>query len=110
MPDADPEHKVHNGPTPEYRSIVSPDAGGVARARAYAKRMDAGLAIIDKRRTSPNEVAEMNVVGEVSGKLALVGACCRPAKRKLHLTPESTRQVATVVNRPRSEHAFAGLT
>lgn len=52
--------------------IVSPDAGGVARARAYAKRIDAGLAIIDKRRATANEVAEMNVVGEVSGKIAVI--------------------------------------
>lgn len=52
--------------------IVSPDAGGVARARAYAKRMDAGLAIIDKRRSSPNEVAEMNVVGDVVGMTAIL--------------------------------------
>jgi ribose-phosphate pyrophosphokinase len=48
-------------------TIVSPDAGGVARARAYAKRIDAGLAIIDKRRTGPNEVGEMKVVGDVEG-------------------------------------------
>lgn len=52
--------------------IVSPDAGGVARARAYAKRLDASLAIIDKRRTSANEVAEMNVIGDVSGKTAII--------------------------------------
>lgn len=53
--------------------IVSPDAGGVARARAYAKRLDdAGLAIIDKRRAGPNEVAEMNVVGDVSGKSTII--------------------------------------
>lgn len=48
--------------------IVSPDAGGVARARAFAKKLDASLAIIDKRRSSPNEVSEMNVVGDVKGK------------------------------------------
>lgn len=53
-------------------SIVSPDAGGVARARAYAKRLDAGLAIIDKRRASPNEVSEMNVVGDVKGSVAII--------------------------------------
>ncbi len=52
--------------------IVSPDAGGVARARAYAKRMNCGLAIIDKRRSGPNEVAEMNVVGDVKGKAAII--------------------------------------
>lgn len=52
--------------------IVSPDAGGVARARAYAKRLDTGLAIIDKRRSSPNEVSEMNVVGDVQGQVAII--------------------------------------
>ena len=52
--------------------IVSPDSGGVARARAYAKRLDAGLAIIDKRRSAPNEVAEMNVVGDVKDMLAII--------------------------------------
>lgn len=52
--------------------IVSPDAGGVARARAYAKRIDASIAIIDKRRNNPNEVAEMNVIGDVKGKVAVI--------------------------------------
>jgi ribose-phosphate pyrophosphokinase len=53
-------------------AIVSPDSGGVARARAYAKRLDAGFAIIDKRRAAPGEVAEMNVVGEVKGATAII--------------------------------------
>lgn len=52
--------------------VVSPDSGGVSRARAYAKRLDAALAIIDKRRSAPNQVAEMNVVGNVEGKLAIL--------------------------------------
>lgn len=53
--------------------LVSPDSGGVPRARAYAKRLgDASIAIIDKRRPGPNEVAEMNVVGDVAGKVAIV--------------------------------------
>ena len=52
--------------------IVSPDAGGVSRARSFAKILDAGLAIIDKRRAQPNEVSEMNVVGDVQGKLAII--------------------------------------
>lgn len=56
----------------QHVCIVSPDAGGVARARAYAKRLDANLAIIDKRRTAPNEVAEMNVVGDVKGQVAVI--------------------------------------
>jgi len=53
-------------------AVVSPDPGGVERARSFAKRLNAGLAIIDKRRLRPNEVAEMRVVGEVEGKHAVV--------------------------------------
>jgi ribose-phosphate pyrophosphokinase len=53
-------------------AVVSPDPGGVERARAFAKRLDATLAIIDKRRARPNEVAEMRVVGEVDGQTAII--------------------------------------
>ena len=49
-------------------TIGSPDAGGVERARAYAKRLDAALAIIDKRRIAPNQTAVMNIIGEVEGR------------------------------------------
>lgn len=49
-------------------TIVSPDAGGVERARAYAKRLSAGLAIIDKRRVGDNEAEVMNIVGDVRGE------------------------------------------
>jgi ribose-phosphate pyrophosphokinase len=52
--------------------IVSPDAGGVERARAYAKRLNASLAIIDKRRESPNVAQVMNIIGDVSGLTALL--------------------------------------
>jgi ribose-phosphate pyrophosphokinase len=52
--------------------IVSPDAGGVERARAYAKRLDASLAIIDKRRESPNVSQVMNIIGDVSGMTAVL--------------------------------------
>jgi ribose-phosphate pyrophosphokinase len=58
-----------------YRNviIVSPDVGGVARARAFAKRLDdAELAIIDKRRPRPNESKVMNIIGEVEGKTCLL--------------------------------------
>jgi ribose-phosphate pyrophosphokinase len=48
--------------------IVSPDAGGVERARAFAKRLVAGLAIIDKRRPAPNEAKAMALIGDVTGK------------------------------------------
>jgi ribose-phosphate pyrophosphokinase len=52
--------------------IVSPDAGGVERARAIAKRMEVGLAIVDKRRTAPNEAEVMFVIGDVEGCNALI--------------------------------------
>ena len=52
--------------------IVSPDAGGVERARAFAKRLGATLAIIDKRRPQPNESNIMNIIGEIQGKTALL--------------------------------------
>ncbi len=53
-------------------TVVSPDAGGVERARAYAKRLEAALAIVDKRRESPNVAEIHNVVGDVDGRTALV--------------------------------------
>src|SRR2546425_952404 len=53
-------------------TVISPDAGGVERARAFAKRLDANLAIIDKRRVRPNEVAEVQIVGEVDGRHAVI--------------------------------------
>jgi ribose-phosphate pyrophosphokinase len=52
--------------------IISPDAGGVERARAFAKRLDASLAIIDKRREGPNIAQAMNIIGEVKGKTAII--------------------------------------
>ncbi|WP_437620498.1 ribose-phosphate pyrophosphokinase [Sorangium sp. So ce1151] len=52
--------------------IVSPDAGGVERARAYSKRLQGTLAIIDKRRERANESEVMNIIGEVSGKSCLI--------------------------------------
>jgi ribose-phosphate pyrophosphokinase len=53
-------------------TIVSPDAGGVERARNIAARLDASLAIIDKRRIGPNVVAEMNIIGEVKDQIAIL--------------------------------------
>ena len=53
-------------------TVVSPDPGGVERARAFGKRMNAPLAIIDKRREKPNVAEVMNVVGEVEGRNCLM--------------------------------------
>jgi ribose-phosphate pyrophosphokinase len=52
--------------------IVSPDAGGVERARAFAKRLNAELAIIDKRRDAPNQAKAMAVIGDVTDKVAVI--------------------------------------
>ncbi|MBI4444611.1 MAG: ribose-phosphate pyrophosphokinase [Acidobacteria bacterium] len=56
----------------ENLTVVSPDSGGVERARAYAKRLNAGLAIIDKRRVADNEAEVMNIVGDVVGKNIII--------------------------------------
>lgn len=68
--------------------VVSPDVGGVARARELAKRINAPLAIVDKRREKPGEVAEMTVIGDVTGKICLIvddicdtaGTLCKAAE------------------------------
>lgn len=69
-------------------TIVSPDAGGVERARGFAKRLHAPLAIIDKRRSKPNQADVMNVIGEVAGRSCLIvddlvdtaGTLCKSAE------------------------------
>jgi len=71
--------------------MVSPDAGGVERTRAFAKRLNSGLAIIDKRRDKPNECEAMHVIGDVTGKTAILmddmvdtaGTLCAGAKTLL---------------------------
>ncbi|HEY2369532.1 MAG TPA: ribose-phosphate diphosphokinase, partial [Polyangiaceae bacterium] len=68
--------------------FVSPDAGGVERARAYSKRLNASLAIIDKRRERANESEVMNLIGDVKGRPCVVlddiidtaGTLCNAAK------------------------------
>ena len=57
---------------PENLVVVSPDAGGVERARAYAKRLNAGLAIVDKRRSAPNQAKAMAIIGNVQDKIAII--------------------------------------
>lgn len=51
---------------------VSPDAGGVERTRAFAKRIDCSIAIVDKRRTGPNEAKALHLIGDVTGKTAVI--------------------------------------
>jgi len=68
--------------------VVSPDAGGTERARAFAKRLEAGLAIIDKRRTAANVSEVMHIIGDVKGKRCIIvddmidtaGTLCNAAK------------------------------
>ena len=54
------------------RMVVSPDVGGVVRARAIAKRIDCSLAIVDKRRERPGESEVMNIIGEVEGRSCIL--------------------------------------
>ena len=92
----------------DYRDmvVVSPDVGGVARARAMAKRLDdADLAIIDKRRPRPNESKVMNIIGEVSGKSCVLiddmvdtaGTLCQAAAA---LKEEGAVRVAAYITHP----------
>jgi ribose-phosphate pyrophosphokinase len=75
----------------EGLTIVSPDAGGVERARAYAKRLEASLAILDKRREKANESEVLNVIGDVSGRTCFIvddmvdtaGTLCKAAEALL---------------------------
>jgi len=68
--------------------VVSPDVGGVSRARELAKRINAPLSIVDKRREKPGEVSEMTVIGDVRGKTCLIvddicdtaGTLCKAAE------------------------------
>lgn len=83
--------------------IVSPDAGGTERARAYAKRLNAELAMIDKRRTGPNQSEVMNVIGDVRGKNAIVvddmvdtaGTLCQAASAIIDQGAKSVFAVST---------------
>ncbi len=58
--------------THDYQMVISPDAGGVERARAIAKYLNCGLGIIDKRRERPNESSVIHIIGEVEGKKCLI--------------------------------------
>ena len=86
--------------------VVSPDVGGVVRARALAKRLDdADLAIIDKRRPRPNESKVMNIIGEVAGKTCVLiddmvdtaGTLCQAAQA---LKDEGAKRVVAYITHP----------
>lgn len=101
------------GGDPESSIIVSPDAGGVERARQYAKRLGTGMAIIDKRRPKPNVAEVMNVIGDVSGKSALIvddmidtaGTLCSAAEALVRNGAEKVYAFAThgLLNGPAGE-------
>ena len=73
---------------PSDLMIISPDVGGVVRARALAKRLDADLAVVDKRRSGPGEIEAMNIIGDVKGRRCILfddivdsaGTLCRAAE------------------------------
>jgi ribose-phosphate pyrophosphokinase len=62
---------IHKMNIPDL-TLVSPDSGGVERARAFAKRLNAELAVVDKRRTGPNEAEVMHIIGHVGGRNVLI--------------------------------------
>jgi ribose-phosphate pyrophosphokinase len=83
--------------------VVSPDAGGVERARAYSKRLGAGLAIIDKRRAGANVSEVMNIIGDVEGKDCVIvddiidtaGTLCNAAQAIMEAGARSVSACAT---------------
>jgi len=85
--------------------VVSPDAGGTERARAFAKRLDAGLAIIDKRRSGPNVSEVMHIIGDVAGEVCIIvddmidtaGTLCNAARA---LREQGAREVCAYASHP----------
>jgi ribose-phosphate pyrophosphokinase len=79
--------------------VVSPDVGGVGRARELATRIGCGLAIVDKRRSAPGEVAEMTVIGEVEGRICImVDDICDTAGTLVKAAELLSREGATEVH------------
>ncbi len=83
--------------------IVSPDAGGVERARAFAKKMNVGLAIIDKRREGPNQTKIMNIIGDVSNHDILI-------LDDMIDTAGTIAQAATAIKAKGANHILASCT
>ncbi len=85
--------------------VVSPDAGGVERARAFAKRLKGGLAIIDKRRSGPNVAEVMHLIGDVKGKNAILvddmidtaGTLCKAAQS---VSDNGAKRVMAITTHP----------
>jgi ribose-phosphate pyrophosphokinase len=97
---ADIQEHAHNYATP---IIVSPDVGGVVRARALAKRLDADLAIIDKRRERAGVSEVMNIIGDVNGRACILvddivdsaGTLCNAAVALMNAGASSVRAYTT---------------
>jgi ribose-phosphate pyrophosphokinase len=83
--------------------VISPDVGGIKMARAYAKRLSAGLAIVDKRRLSPEKAEVMNILGEVRGKDALI-------VDDLIATGGSLVEAAEAINKAGAKKIYAAVT
>ena len=66
------DHMRKQFPNPDEVVLISPDAGGVERARAFAKRLGTTLAIVDKRRSKPNVAEVMSLIGDVRGKTGVI--------------------------------------
>jgi ribose-phosphate pyrophosphokinase len=80
-------------------TIVSPDAGGVERARAYAKRLGASLAIVDKRRVAANQTEVMNIIGDVEGRnVFIVDDIIDTAGTLIHTTEALLKQGAKSIS------------
>ena len=83
--------------------IVSPDVGGIKMARAYAKRLSAGLAIVDKRRNSPDSTSAIHILGEVEGKNCVL-------VDDIIATGSSLIEAAKALKRARSKDIYAAVT
>ena len=100
-------------------TVISPDMGGVVRARSYAKRLDVDLAIIDKRRPAPNVAAVHNIIGDVNGKNCLIvddmvdtaGTLCKAAEALIEQGAESVSAVCShgVLSGPAVERIEASV-
>ena len=89
---------MHNFKNLDQVTVVSPDVGGVARARGLARRIGTDLAIVDKRRSAPGEIAEMTVIGDVKDRICIIvddivdtaGTLCKAAE---HLIENGAKEV-----------------
>jgi len=95
--------RLHHGGSGDTVMIVSPDVGGVVRARQLADRLDADLAIVDKRRAAPGESEVMNIIGDVEGRRCILfddivdsaGTLCNAAEA---LKAKGAKQVSAYVS------------